>query len=262
MSESKRLLNKIALITGAGSGFGRATSLRFAKEGANLIVIDKNGETAEETVTLINKETDVKAISIKCDISNKDEVEAAEKRVYEEFSRLDILINNAGIGNQSAGAIHNLQDTIWDEVINVNLRGTWLVTKTFVKHMKEQEINGELRGKIINVSSLAGKMPAPPLGVYSISKAAINAMTTVLAQELGEFKITANGVCPGFHVTGIYFNDENIVNMMVKMWGKKIPLRRIGTAEDISNILFFLASNDSNYMTGQSINCSGGCCFH
>ena len=119
-----------------------------------------------------------------------------------------------------------------------------------------------MRGKIINVSSLVGKTPVPPLGAYSISKAALNAMTTVLAMELGKYKITVNGVCPGFHVTGIYLNSEEVVEAAVKMWGRKIPLGRIGTADDIAKVLFFLASSDSDYMTGQSINCGGGIVFH
>ena len=172
-----RLQDKITLITGAGSGFGRATSLIFAKEGAHIIAVDKNSEAAEETIGLVHRESDVKAIAIKCDISCKDDIEAAEKRVYADFPRLDILINNAGIGNQSLGKIYELKDAVWDEVMNVNLRGTWQVTKAFAKHMVKQELQGEMRGKIINVSSLAGKVPSPPLGAYAISKAAVNAMT-------------------------------------------------------------------------------------
>jgi len=127
--------------------------------------------------------------------------------------------------------------------------------------MKKQDITGELRGKIINVASLAGKVPTPPLGAYSISKAGVIAMTQVFAQELAPFKITVNGVCPGFHVTAIYLNDEKLVEEVVKMWGRKIPLDRLGTAADVANVLFFLASDDSNYMTGQSLNCTGGCFF-
>lgn len=259
--KDKRLYKKITLITGAGSGIGRATSLRFAMEGATVIVIDKKGETAEETVDIIKRESGTDAISIQCDISKTADIKAMKREVFKAFPRLDILINNAGIGTFSYGALYLISERVWDEVMNVNLRGTWLVTKELVKKMKKQELDGELRGKIINVASLAGKIPSTPLGAYSISKAGVIAMTQVFAQELAPFKITVNAVCPGFHLTAIYLNDENLIKMAIKMWGGKIPLERVGTADDVGNVLFFLASDDSNYMTGQSINCGGGCSF-
>ena len=257
-NENKRLINKIALITGAGSGIGRATALRFAKEGASVIVVDINADTAEDTVNRIKKDTDSKAIAIGCDISKTDEVKAMVKQVYDNFPRLDILFNNAGIGNNSFGSLYSITEKTWDEVMNVNLRGTWLVSKYFAKKMKKQDIVGELRGKIINNSSLAGKMPSTPLGAYSISKAGVIAMTTVLAQELSPFKITVNAVCPGFHVTGIYFNDERAIEVALKEFGREIPLGRIGTADDVARVLFFLASKDSDYMTGQALTIDGG----
>ena len=260
-NEKKRLLNRIALITGAGSGFGRATSLRFAKEGASVIIVDKNGTTAEETVNLIKRKFGTTAIAVRCDISKISDVKSMVKIVFQEFPRLDILINNAGIGTFSFGALYQVSEKVWDEVMNTNLRGTWLVTKQLVKKMKKQELEGELRGKIINVASLAGKVPSTPLGAYSISKAGVIAMTQIFAQELAPFKISVNAVCPGFHITAIYLNDENLVKEAIKMWGGKIPLERIGTADDVANVLFFLASDDSNYMTGQSLNCTGGCSF-
>ena len=260
-TKSKRLFNKIAVITGAGSGIGRATSIRFATEGASIIVVDKNSETAQETVALINNISESKALAIPCDISNQSEVTAMGKKVFNTFPRIDILINNAGIGTYSLGNVYQVSEQIWDQVMDVNLKGTWLVTKEIVKKMKRQKKDGELRGKIINNASLAGKVPSPPLGVYSISKAAVIAMTQVLAQELGRFKITVNAVCPGFHVTAIYLNDPNLVKQASELWPGKIALGRIGTAEDVANVLYFLASDDSNYMTGQSLNCGGGCHF-
>ncbi|MFX0134817.1 MAG: SDR family NAD(P)-dependent oxidoreductase [Candidatus Hodarchaeota archaeon] len=256
---NKRLNNKIALITGAGSGIGRATSLRFAKEGAKVIVTDINEETAQETVELIKTEIEGKAIAIGCDISNKNDVKSMVKQASDQFTRIDILFNNAGIGTYSLGELTNINLKIWDEVMNVNLRGTWLVSKFIAKEMKKQDIVGELRGKIINNASMAGVIPSTPLGVYSISKAGVIAMTKIFAQELAPFKITVNAICPGFHVTGVYFNDERFIEKALQYWGRSIPLERIGTAEDVANVMFFLASDDSNYLTGQSISCDGGC---
>ncbi|NHI92952.1 MAG: SDR family oxidoreductase [Candidatus Lokiarchaeota archaeon] len=258
--KGKRLLNKIALITGAGSGFGRATSLRFAREGASVIAVDINAISNEETIKLIKKEVGGKTLAIKCDISNISEIKSAVKLVYKEFPRLDMLVNNAGIGGP-IGPLSSISEKAWDGLMNINLRGTWLMSREFIKKMKKQELEGELRGKIINVSSLVGKIPSSPLGVYSITKAGIIAMTQIFAQELGPHKITVNAVCPGFHVTGAYFNDPNITKKASEIWSGRICLERIGTAEDVSNVLFFLASEDSNYMTGQSLNCGGGCYF-
>ncbi|MHA1265345.1 MAG: SDR family NAD(P)-dependent oxidoreductase [Candidatus Helarchaeota archaeon] len=194
-------------------------------------------------------------------LADGNAVKAMAKEIFQTFSRLDILINNAGIGTFSYGELYRIKEKVWDEVLDVNLKGTWLVTKELVKRMKKQELTGELRGKIINVASLAGKVPSPPLGVYSISKAGIIAMTQIFAKELAPFKITVNSVCPGFHVTGIYLNDPNLVRQAAEMWAGKILLERIGTATDVANVLFFLASDDANYITGQSINCGGGCYF-
>ncbi|NVM01833.1 MAG: SDR family oxidoreductase, partial [Candidatus Helarchaeota archaeon] len=168
---NKRLNNKVTLITGAGSGIGRATSLRFAKEGAKVIVVDINADTAQETVKMIKMEIKGEAIAIGCDISNKNDVKSMVKQASDQFSRIDILFNNAGIGTYSLGELTNINVKIWDEVMNVNLRGTWLVSKFIGKIMKKQDIVGELRGKIINNASMAGILPSTPLGVYSISKA-------------------------------------------------------------------------------------------
>ncbi|HUX98483.1 MAG TPA: SDR family oxidoreductase [Candidatus Deferrimicrobium sp.] len=260
-AQNKRLEERIALITGAGSGIGRATALRFAREGARVIAVDKNFENAEATIRMMESTAQPKSTALKCDISISSDIKEMAKAVFGNYSRLDILINNAGIGTFSFGELYKLSENIWDEVMNVNLRGTWLVTKEFVKKMKKQEFRGELRGKVINVSSLAGKLPSTPLGAYSISKAGVIAMTQIFAQELAPFKITVNAVCPGFHKTAIYLNDENLVKFGIKAWGGKLLLERIGTADDVANVLFFLASDDSNYMTGQSLNCGGGCHF-
>ncbi len=258
IKDSPRLQNKIALITGAGSGFGRATSFRFARDGAKVITVDRDLASAEATVASIMKDIGTEALAIKCDISIKAEVAAMGKEVFEKFPRLDVLINNAGIALLSVGDLCTLSEKGWDEAMGVNLRGTWLVTREFARRMKKQDMTGELRGKILIVSSVAGKVPYTPLGAYSISKAGLIAMTQVFAQELAPFKITVNAICPGFHLTGIYLNDEKTARQSLQWSGRKIPLERIGTAEDVANLMFFLASEESNYITGQSIVVDGG----
>ena len=154
----KRLNNKVALITGAGSGIGRATSLRFAKEGARVIVTDINIETAQETVKLIKTEMQGEAIAIGCDISNKDEVKSMVKQASDQFARIDIVFNNAGIGVAYGRNICRVKETDWDKIMAVNLKGQWLVAKSIWRKMNAQKFE-PLAGKMIHTSSIAGMVP-------------------------------------------------------------------------------------------------------
>ncbi|MFB0559844.1 MAG: SDR family NAD(P)-dependent oxidoreductase [Candidatus Lokiarchaeia archaeon] len=257
----QRLGGRIVLITGGGSGIGRAISVRYAKEGADIIVNDINLEGANETAKMI-RELGRKAMVIKADVGNSGEVEAMIEKVYNEWGRLDILLNNAGISGMPYILIEQTEED-WDRVMNTNLKGTWLCSKFAAIRMLEQEVKfGELRGKIINTASIAGKTATALIGAYSASKFGVIALTQVLAKELAP-DITVNAICPGFHVTAIYLNSEEVVRESMKTFKSPEILRgRLGTADDVAPLAAFLASTDSDYMTGQAINIDGGVEFH
>ncbi|MHA1579722.1 MAG: SDR family NAD(P)-dependent oxidoreductase [Candidatus Freyarchaeota archaeon] len=197
----QRLGGRVALITGAGSGVGRAISVRYAKEGADILVNDINLEGANETAKMI-RELGRKALVIWADVGNSAEVEAMVEKAYNEWGRIDILVNNAGISRLPYLIIEQTE-VEWDRVINTNLKGTWLCSKFVALRMLKQEKRfGSLRGKIINIASIAGKTALPHIGAYCASKFGVIGLTQVLAKELAP-DITVNAICPGFHVTGI-----------------------------------------------------------
>jgi NAD(P)-dependent dehydrogenase (short-subunit alcohol dehydrogenase family) len=253
------LNSKNILITGAGSGFGRAMAIRLAKEGNNLILNDLNSEGLNETNNLL-KSYNVETLLHVGDISDSKFVQSMISETFYKFKLLHVLINNAGISGDPTNTI-DLPEAVMERIMNVNFKGPWLVTKYAAKKMKTQRELKPIRGKIINIASIAGKEPSPLIGMYSCSKAAVIALTKVLAKELAP-RITVNAVCPGFHVTGIYKNDPNLIKEFLDISNKKILLKRIGTAEDITGLVSFLVFEDSNYMTGQIINIDGGIVFH
>jgi NAD(P)-dependent dehydrogenase (short-subunit alcohol dehydrogenase family) len=262
----RRLNGQVAIVTGAGSGIGRATSVRFANEGADIVANDVDEKTAEETRLMIDK-LGRKAIAIKADISKSNEVEGMAKQAYERFGRVDILVNNAGVSGTPYKLV-DLPEKEWDEVMGVNLRGTWLVSKAMCKRMLKQEpIKGStLLGKVINISSIAGKTGQQTIGCYSATKAGIIAVTQAMARELAP-KISVNAICPGFILTNIYRNSEDLVKAAAQLFSNihnvgEIPMKRIGLPEDVANVAAFLASRDSDYMTGQALNICGGVEYH
>jgi NAD(P)-dependent dehydrogenase (short-subunit alcohol dehydrogenase family) len=265
-SLEQRLSGRVALVTGCGSGIGRATCVRFASEGAAVVGNDVDEKTALETRQMIEK-LGKKAIVIKADISKSNEVEEIAKEAYEKFGRVDILVNNAGVSGTPYKLI-DLPEKEWDEVMGVNLRGTWLVSKVICKRMLKQEPakGSALLGKVINISSIAGKTGQQTIGCYSATKAGIIALTQAMARELGP-KITVNAICPGFILTNIYRNSEDLLKAAAKLFSNihtvgEIPMKRIGQPEDVANVAAFLASTDSDYMTGQAINICGGLEYH
>ncbi|MFX1452368.1 MAG: SDR family NAD(P)-dependent oxidoreductase [Promethearchaeota archaeon] len=247
------------LITGAGSGFGRAMAVRLAKEGNNLILNDLNSDGLNETKSLL-KSYNVETLLHVGDISDSKFVKSMISETFDKFKLLHILINNAGIGGNPTNTI-DISEEEMERIMSVNFKGPWLVSKFAAKKMKSQRQLNPIRGKIINIASIAGKEPSPLIGIYSCSKAALIALTKVLAMELAP-KMTVNAICPGFHVTGIYKNDPNLIKEYMDILNKNILLKRIGDADDITGLVSFLVSDDSNYMTGQIINVDGGVVFH
>ena len=246
---------KNILITGAGSGFGRAMGIRLASEGHNLILNDVNENGLKETEKLI-KEHNIKILLQVGDVSDSKSVQNMISNTKKEFQVLHVIINNAGVSGEPTNMIDVSEEDL-DHVMNVNFKGYWLLSKYAAKLMKKQKDIKPIRGKIINVASDAGKYPMPLIGPYSCSKAAVIALTKVLSRELAP-RITVNAICPGFHVTGIYNNDPKLIETFMETLSLKIPLKRLGTAEDVTGMISFLVSEDSNYITGQSFNVDGG----
>ncbi|MFX1384956.1 MAG: SDR family NAD(P)-dependent oxidoreductase [Promethearchaeota archaeon] len=254
----KFLEGKGALITGGASGFGRGAAYAFAERGADLILVDINEDLLEKTSKNVAQATGQKVIPIVCDVSKSDQVEAMAKQAYKELDNVYVLFNNAGIGVAYGRNICRVKESNWDLIMTVNLKGQWLVAKSLWRKMKAQKFQDEeLSGKMINTSSSVGLRVDPALPAYSITKVGVIALTQLLAMSLAP-NITANSIAPGFHVTGIYLNDEEAMRMTMRDGNVKIPLQRIGTIGDVVNLVLFLASPASDYLTGHCFPVDGG----
>lgn len=252
------LEGKGALITGGASGFGRGVANAFAERGASLALIDINEELLDQTCKEIQGKYKTKVIPIVCDVSMSDQVESMAKQAYQELGNIFFLFNNAGIGTSYGRNICRIKEADWDKIMAVNLKGQWLVARSLWRKMKAQEFeNEELSGKMVNTSSAAGLVVDPMLPAYSITKVGVIALTQLLAKTLAP-NVTCNSIAPGFHVTGIYLNDEEVMRVTMRDGNLKIPRQRIGTIEDIVNMVLFLASPASNYITGHCFPVDGG----
>ena len=255
-----RLQGKNVLITGAGSGIGKATAILFAKEGANVAVNDINEENVKETAEKI-KTLGRKTLILVADVTDSQQVRDMAEKYFAEFDQLDVLVNNAGIGGNFSSIIRTKEE-IWDRTMTINAKSVFLVTKYFVKRMKKNKApEGQLRGKIINMASMRGKSGRKNLGAYSASKAAVVSLTQTLAMELGSSRITCNAICPGLIHTPIYGNisKENLAGSSLPTCLEKF--KPVGDPEDVAKVALFLASSDSDFTTGQSIPVSGGQSF-
>ena len=259
MMVEKFLEGKGALITGGASGFGRGAAYAFAERGADLVLVDINEELLEETSKNVAQKTGQKVIPIVCDVSKSDQVEAMAKQAFNELENIYILFNNAGIAIAYGRNILRVKEADWDRIIAINLKGQWLVAKSLWRKMKAQKFE-PLSGKMICTSSVFGVLLPPALPAYSITKIGVIALTKLLAKTLAP-KITANAILPGFHITGIYLNSEEAVKTVLEDQKVEIPLGRIGTVEDVVDLLVYLASPASNYITGQCISVGGGVCI-
>jgi NAD(P)-dependent dehydrogenase (short-subunit alcohol dehydrogenase family) len=251
----KFLEGKVALITGAGSGFGREIAIEYASEGADLVLNDINLESIEETRDIILRKYDREILLFQADISNAEKVKEISKEAYKKFDNIFVLVNNAGI---NGGLYKSLVCPIenYDNVMGVNLKGSWLMVKNFYRKMKIQKFR-PIAGKIINIASCAGIEPNPTIGIYSISKAALIFATKLWALELAP-RVTVNSISPGVHVTGAYDNDPELAQKLLDMRNVKIPLDRLGTKSDVANLCLFLASPASDFITGENIVVDGG----
>lgn len=242
------LSEKVALVTGGSRGLGRAIAIELASHGANVIVnYAGNKEKAKEVVEEI-KQLGRKSFKVQADVANEQEVKDMVKQVTTEFGRLDILVNNAGITKDNL--LMRMKEDEFDQVINTNLKGVFLCTKTVTRQMMRQR-----SGKIINVASIVGVRGNPGQANYVAAKAGVIGLTKTTAQELASRNILVNAVAPGFistDMTDVLTEEqrEAILSM--------VPLARLGKPEDVANVVRFLASSDSDYITGQTIHIDGG----
>ncbi len=241
-------MNKVALITGSSRGIGKQIAIRLAKEGYNIAInyVNKN-EEVDKTIEEI-KSQGVEVLEAAGDVSNFEESKKIVELVIEKFGQIDVLVNNAGITKDTL--IMRMQPEDFTKVINVNLVGTFNITKNVVPYMMKKR-----EGRIINISSVIGISGNAGQCNYAASKAGIIGFTKSLAKELASRNILVNAVAPGFIETNMTDVLKEDVKLNIK---KQIPLNRIGTAEDVANVVYFLTSKESSYITGQIIQVDGG----
>lgn len=240
-----KLKNKKALITGSASGIGRAIAIAYAKEGADVALnyFDRE-EDAVELRDLIENEYNVKTLLVKADVSNEDEVKAMVDKTIEEFGTIDILLNGAGILNSVK--MENMDIKTWDQMIKINLRGPFLVTRFVLPHMIKKR-----SGRIISIASQLAQIGGIELAHYNAAKAGVIGMTKSLAREVGEYGITVNCIAPGTIETDLIKGlDEN----WKQQKQKELVIPRFGTPEEVAPSAVFLASDpDGNLFTGQTL---------
>jgi len=243
------LKNKIVLVTGGSRGIGRACVELFLTAGADISFTYKSGKKEAEEIVSKYKGTS-KLKSYKTDISLQKEIENTVKNILNDFGRIDVLVNNAGIWKEAA--IENMSKEEWDEMMNINLTSSFLFTKYVVPGMKQNK-----SGKIINISSTAGQRGESFHSHYAASKGAIISFTKSLAPELGEFNITVNCVAPGWVVTDMTQEalSDNETNINIQ---NDIPLKKIAKPEEIAGPVIFLASDLASHITGEILNVNGG----
>lgn len=238
--------NKIVLVTGATRGIGRTIALEFAKEGANVVVNDiTDGTPVAEEIKQMGRE----AIFLKANIANMQEAEQLADKAVEKFGRIDVWINNAGITRDAL--IHKMTEENWNDVINVNLKGTFNCCKAAAKYMMEQKY-----GRIISVSSVVGQRGNIGQANYSASKAGIIGLTKTLALEFARYgDITVNAVAPGFVNTEMMRTiPEKIMQRIVE----SIPFHRLAEPDEVAHLIVYLASDKAKYITGQIVGINGG----
>lgn len=243
-----KLDGKTALVTGGSRGIGRAIALKLAKEGANVAVNYAGSAALANEVVEEIKQLGKDAIAIQCDVSNGESVANMIKETIDYFGSLDILVNNAGITRDNL--LMRMKEAEWDDVINTNLKGVFHCTKAVTRQMMKQR-----KGRIINITSIVGVTGNPGQANYVAAKAGVIGLTKTTAKELAARNITVNAVAPGFITTDMTDKlPEDVKNAMLS----QIPLAKFGEPDDIANAVVFLASDESNYITGQTIHIDGG----
>ena len=240
--------NKTVFVTGGSRGIGKEVALKFAENGYNVVINYVSNKTNVEELKSEFENKGVKALIMQADVTDKEAIDEVVKKAIEEFESIDVLVNNAGITRDNL--LMRMSEEEFDKVIEINLKGTYIVTKAVTKYMMKKR-----KGSIINLSSVVGVAGNAGQCNYSASKAGIIGFTKSVAKELASRNIRSNAVAPGFietDMTAVLSDEvkENIHN--------QIPLKRMGTTREVANLIYFLGSEESSYITGQIINVDGG----
>jgi 3-oxoacyl-[acyl-carrier protein] reductase len=242
-----RLKDKKAIVTGAGQGIGRSIALKMAQEGADVVIVEMNVDTGAQTA----KEVEAlgrRALFISVDVANQKQVQGRVDQVLKAWKRIDILVNNAGFDRP--GSLLKVKEEDWDAVLGVHLKGTLNCIQAVAPHMIENSY-----GKILNLSSVWGKRGAVSEISYSSAKAGIIGLTKSVARELGRYQINVNAILPGLILTPTI---AKMAEKYQKIIIENTPLKRMGKPEEVANVVAFLASDEASFMTGATVEVSGG----
>jgi 3-oxoacyl-[acyl-carrier protein] reductase len=242
-----KLAGKVALVTGAAQGIGKAVALLLARNGADIVISDINLEKAEETAKEVQA-LGRKSLAAKVDVATLGDVEKMVEAILAQFGKVDILVNNAGIARDKL--ILRMTEEDWDAVLNINLKGTFNCTKAVVRHMSKQR-----SGKIVNIASVVGEMGNAGQGNYAASKAGVIGFTKTIAREFAQRGINVNAIAPGYIETPM---TDALPDKAKEELKRLIPMDRLGKPEDVAEAVLFLVSEASGYITGQVLNVNGG----
>ena len=249
-----RLKDKIALVTGSSQGIGRAIAIRFAQEGADVVINSRSTQGAEEALQEV-KATGRRGLIVQADLGKVEDIRRLISTAVEHFGRLDILVNNAGI--ETHAPFWEVKEEDYDKVLNVNLKGVFFATQEMVRHLMVTK----RRGKIVNISSVHEELPFPSFAAYCASKGGLRMLTRNLSVELGPLGISINNIAPGAIETPIntkLLNDPQKLGALLA----QIPLGRLGQTSDVAGLAVFLASDDADYVTGSTYFVDGGLTWH
>ncbi len=252
-----RLKDKTAIITGGGTGIGMASAILFAKEGANIVICGRRKQRLKEVENAVKKELgpkvkdSIRVLVTTCDVSNQDDIKKLLNKSIKQFKKIDILLNNAGVFIKAFTHKYTISD--WDKVININLKGMFLLTRKIIPNMIA---NGG--GSIINIASILGMVAIPEASAYNASKGGVIMFTKSIAVEYGRQNIRANCICPGVIETPMtqgLLADKRSSTELLKLY----PMGRFGKPEDIAHGCLYLASDESSWVTGTTLTIDGGC---